>query len=135
MTTEEFFEYSWNMNKQGIITGQTAVNYKLESLKSPADMSFYPQFKNNKIYKMPVQFHYLGWAPWNQELFSDSLMVDIVKLYKEKYNADFIKTTHPENNKEAFIDIQGNRQISIYKQDDRIVNVEFLDLTAVENNL
>lgn len=135
MSTQEFFDYSWDLNKREIVTGQTAVTYKIENLKSPALMSFYPQFKDNKIYKMPVQVEYQGWAPWNRGLFSDSLMVDLVELYEEKYNGDFFKTVHPESKKEAYMDIQGNRRISIFEHDDRIVNVEFLDLTAVENNL
>lgn len=135
MTTDEFFEYSWDLNKREIVTGQSAVTYKIENLKSPAIMSFYPQFKDNKIYKMPVQVQYEGWAPWNRELFSDSLMVDLVELYEEKYDGDFFIAVHPESNKEAYMDIQGNRRISIFEHDDRIVNVEFLDLTAVENNL
>ncbi|MDX1641583.1 MAG: hypothetical protein R3220_07785 [Balneolaceae bacterium] len=135
MTTQEFFKHSWDMNKRGIITGQTAVNYRIENLKSPAEMNFYPQFKDEKIFKMPVQVYYSGWAPWNQELFSDSLVVELAELYEKKYDADFIKTTLPGTDKEAYVDIKGNRQISIYKQDDRIVNVEFLDLTAVENHL
>lgn len=135
MTTEEFFEYSWDLNKREIVTGQSAVTFKIENLKSPAIMSFYPQFKDNKIYKMPVQVQYEGWAPWNRSLFSDSLMVDLVELYEKKYRGDFFKAIHPESNKEAYIDIQGNRRISIFEHDDRIVNVEFLDLTVVENNL
>ena len=97
-------------------------------------MDFYPEFKHGRIYKMPVEIHYKGWAPWNQELFSDSLMTDLAQLYEDKYDAKFIETVHPRTQKNALIDIQGNRQISIFKNDDRVVSVEFLDLTAIDNN-
>lgn len=135
MTLDEFFKHSWDLNRQEIVTGQQTIHYKLEDLKSPATMDFYPQFKEDKINKFPIQVHYDGWAPWNKHLFSDSLMVDLVRLYEQKYNSNFIKTTPPQQNKEAYIDIQGNRQISIFKHDDRVVNIVFLDLSTVENNL
>lgn len=135
MPQEEFFEHSWQLNKQEIVTGQRTIHYNLDNLKSPASMEFYPQFKKGKIYQMPVEVHYNGWAPWNRDLFSDTLMVEMAELYEKKYNADFFQSTHPESQKQALIDIQGNRRISIFKRDDRIVTIEFLDLTAVESNL
>lgn len=135
MPREDFYSHSWDLNSKEIVRGQQTVVYNISELKSPATMEFYPQFKNDKIYQMPVEVHYNGWAPWNQEFFSDSLMLDIVDLYEEKYDADFMKTVHPESEKEAYIDIQGNRRISIFTSDDRIVFIEFLDMTAVENNI
>lgn len=135
MTSQEFFKYSWDLNSRGIITGQATINYELKDLKSSAAMDFYPQFKNDKIYKMPVQIHYKGWAPWNKHLFADSLLLDLVDLYEQEYDGEFFKATHPETKKEAYINIQGNRRISIFKNDDRIVNIEFLDLSTIENNL
>lgn len=135
MPQEEFFEHSWQLNQQEIVTGQRTINYQISELKSPASMDFYPQFKDGKIYQMPVEVHYDGWAPWNREFFSDTLMIEMVDLYEEKYGSNFFKSVHPESKKQAYIDIQGNRRISIFKRDDRIVTIEFLDLTAVENNL
>lgn len=135
MPQDEFYKHSWELNKNEIVTGQQTIHYKLQNMKSPVSMEFYPQFKNGKIYQMPVEVHYDGWAPWNKDLFSDSLMVDIKERYEEQFNADFFQSVHPESEKQAFIDIQGNRRISIFKRDDRIVIIEFLDLTAVENNL
>lgn len=135
MPQQEFFNHSWELNSKEVVTGQQTIHYKIEGMKSPASMEFYPQFKDGKIYQMPIEVHYDGWAPWNRDLFSDTLMVDMRERYEEKYNADFFKSVHPETQKEAFIDIQGNRRISIFKRDDRIVIIEFLDLTAAENNL
>lgn len=135
MTTKDFFAHSWDLNSKEIVTGQQKIQYKITELKNSASMDFYPQFRDDKIYKMPLSINYDGWAPWNKHLFADSLMLDMVKLYEEKYDANFIKTTHPEHKKEAFIDIQGNRQISIFKHDDRLVNIEFLDLSATEIEL
>lgn len=134
MTSQDFFEHSWQMNKQEIITGQTDINYRLTDLKKPALMTFYPEFKNDRIYKLPIDVHYEGWAPWNRELFSDSLMTDLANFYENRYDAKFIKTIHPEHQTEALIDVQGNRQIALFTKNDRIVSIEFLDLSAIENN-
>lgn len=135
MTREDFYAHSWDLNSKEIVTGQQTVRYEITELKSPASMEFYPQFKDDKIYQMPVEVHYDGWAPWNKEFFADTLMVDMAELYEKKYDADFFKAIHPESQKEAYIDIQGNRRISIFKRDDRIVFIEFLDLSTVENNI
>lgn len=135
MPQEEFYEHSWELNSNEVVTGQLTIHYVLNDMKSPASMEFYPQFKDGKIYQMPLEVHYDGWAPWNRDLFADSLMVHMKQRYEEKYNAEFFESVHPETQKPAFIDIQGNRRISIFKRDDRIVSIEFLDLTAVENNL
>lgn len=134
MTQEDFFKHSWELNQQEVVTGQRTIHYQIDDLKSPVSMDFYPQFKDGKIYQMPVEVHYNGWAPWNKDLFSDTLMVEMVDFYEQKYNGDFFKSIHPESKKQAYIDIQGNRRISIFKRDDRIVTIEFLDLKAIENN-
>ena len=57
--------------------------YKVDSgLKYPASMNFYPDFYENKICKMRVDFQYDGWAPWNKNLYADSLLPDVVNLYR-----------------------------------------------------
>lgn len=132
MPAEDFFNHSWNLNRNEIVTGQQTIQYNITDLKSQATMSFFPLFKNGKIFKMPVEIYYDGWSPWNKSLFADSLIVDLTNLYNDKYDSDFILTIHPEHNKTAYIDINSNRQISIYKNDDRTVHIEFLDLSTID---
>lgn len=130
MTAQEFFDHSWQLNKQQIITGQKNITYKIEGLQSPASMEFYPEFKDDKIYKIPVEVYYDGWSPWNTHLFADSLLAELTDLYEQKYNTEFFKHTFPGEEHETIVDIQGNRQITMYVYDDRSVHVEFLDLTS-----
>jgi len=130
MNRQEFFDYSWKLNQKKVITGGLRIIYELDDFKKSATMKFYPEFKDNQIYKIPVEISYDGWAPWNKDLFSDSLMVEILDRYKDIYGENFIKTNHPENGKEAWINVSGNRRISIFKKDDSIVQVEFVDLLA-----
>ncbi|HEX8277189.1 MAG TPA: hypothetical protein VF540_00785, partial [Segetibacter sp.] len=102
MTGKEFFAYCWEMNKKGLFTdGQsnTAVLYRLNhnELKYPASMNFYPEMNKNQINKMMVTFQYDGWAPWNKHLFSDSLLLDVLQLYRKWYSKgnSFIEIKEP----------------------------------------
>ena len=99
MTSKTFYGYCWELNKKGIFTdgaSNTMVLYKINSaLRFPASMNFYPDFYENKIYHMRVIFQYDGWAPWNKAQYADSLLPDILRLYKKWYpgSNEFIKIT------------------------------------------
>ncbi len=130
MTQKEFFAYCWEMNKQGIFTdgpGNMSVEYEIKELKYLAFMHFYPDFYENKIYKMPVKFSYKGWAPWNKQLFADSLQLDVLRLYKKWYGDGFIKITNPDKG-DLYVKVDGNRRIIISRYDDLHVMVMYADL-------
>ena len=132
MTSKEFYAHCWELNKKGLITDgndNTAVLYKLgKELSHPASMNFYPDFHENKIYKMRVDFKYDSWAPWNKNLFADSLQLDVVKLYKKWYgNNNFIKMTDSVKGT-IFIKVDANRRIIIGRYDDLHVKVDYTDL-------
>jgi hypothetical protein len=136
MTSKEFYSKCWELNKKGLVTdgsGNTAVLYKLNDLKYPGYINFYPEFYNDRIYSMPATFQYDGWAPWNRQLFSDSLHLDVVRLMEKWYGKGFVKITHSKKG-DAYAKVDGNRRISIVKKDERLVNVVFTDL-FVEKNL
>merc|ERR1711916_69005 len=94
MTKKEFYSHCWEMNKKRLVTwgnNNTSVLYRLENeLKSPASMNFYPEFYEGKISKMPVIYTYNGWSPWNEQLNADSLLIDVLELYKKWYGDDFM---------------------------------------------
>jgi hypothetical protein len=96
-------------------------------LKHAATMNFYPTFVQGKIAEMPVKFAYSGWAPWNKKLSADSLQIDVLTWYKEVYGNDFIAIKHPERGM-AYVKIDGNRRISIFKENDLYVWAIFTDL-------
>ncbi len=130
MEKKEFFDHSWQLNQQKKVTGGTYVEYEIDSLSNSATMRFFPQFQDDKIYKMPIEVQYDSWAPWNKHLVSDSLIVELVDMYEEIYGPGFIHTIHPDVGKQAWIKVDGNRQISIYKEDDMKARIEFLDLSV-----
>lgn len=130
MSKKEFFEHCWQLNKQGLVTdgkGNTAVHYEVKGLKDPASMDFYPEFYKGRIYQMPVDFQYKGWAPWNTHLSSDSLMYDVVNLFKEWYGGDFMVLEHPDGYT-FFVKVDGNRRIVVHQYNDHTVKAVFTDL-------
>jgi len=136
MTDKDFYTHCWELNKQGLIrqsTSNTAVLYKMSELADPVEMNFYPSFYEGRIYEMPVKYRYEGWSPWNKHLSSDSLQLEILKLYKTWYGEDFMEVVHPKRGA-AFVKVDGNRRITIFKKDEVEVWAIFTDL-LVEKEL
>lgn len=131
MPVKEFYSHCWDLNKKGKIKQgktNTSVEYQLKTeLKFPATMDFYPTFVEGKISEMPVRFAYNGWAPWNKKLSSENLEQDVLQWYEKVYGKGFMKIKHPEKGI-AYVKIDGNRRISIFKEDDLFVWAVFTDM-------
>jgi hypothetical protein len=131
MPEKDFYMHCWNLNKKGLIkqgNSNTTVRYELNNeLKFPASMEFYPKFDKGKIFEMPVRYVYNGWAPWNKNLTSDKLEADVLKLYERTYGGGFIEVKHPVRGT-AFVKINGNRRITVFKEDDLHVWAVFTDM-------
>ncbi|MES1226303.1 MAG: hypothetical protein ABUT20_63095 [Bacteroidota bacterium] len=134
MTSKDFYAHCWEMNKKGLFTdglNNTTVLYKVDSaqLGHPASMNFYPSFYNNTIAVMRVSFQYDAWAPWNKHLFSDTLVLRVLDMYKKWYNQGnpFIKI---EDKKRGviYVKVDGNRRIIIGPSNDASVRVDYTDL-------
>ncbi len=131
MPEKDFYLHCWKLNKKGLIRqgdNNTTVLYETrDELKAPATMEFYPKFTNGKISEMPVNFKYKGWSPWNKDLSSDKLELDVLKWYEKTYGKGFIEVKHPLHGT-AYVKIDGNRRITIFKQDDWQVWAVFTDM-------
>ena len=136
MTSKQFFAHCWQLNKQGIFTdgiNNMAVLYKLNNneLNYDASLNFYPEFRDNKIYKMWATFQYNGWAPWNKHMYADSLLPDVLKLYKTWYKeGNPFMSIHDETKGIIYVKVDGNRRITIGRYDDMLVKVDYTDLSA-----
>ena len=132
MSRKDFFSYCWEMHQKGkFLDGEnsTSVLCKLDKeLNYPVSMNFYPDFYQDKIYKMRVKFEYVAWAPWNKALFSDTLILHVIQLF-EKWNPgnDFIKLTDSKD-RTIYVKVDGNRRIVIGQYDDAFVKAEYTDL-------
>lgn len=134
MTRDDFFKISWQMNKEEKISGLVKIDYEFDQLKSRALMRFYPDFIDDRISKMPVDVNYHGWAPWNHDLSSDSLVVDLVEYYEKNQNTTFNNVYVPELEKYAYVSVEGNRAITIYPLTAMVARLEFTDLKTLVNN-
>ncbi len=135
MPEKDFYTHCWVLNWKGLIRQgirNMTVEYQLkDELKYPATMDFYPEFVQGKIFEMPVRFLYNGWAPWNKKLSSDSLQIEVLNWYEKLYGNGFIEVKHPERGI-AYVKVNGNRRISIFKEDDMHVWAIFTDMLVKE---
>ncbi|MFM9948539.1 MAG: hypothetical protein ACKV1O_11430 [Saprospiraceae bacterium] len=130
MKSKDFYAHCWQMNKKGLIKegmNNSSVQYIPRELKHPGKMYFYPKVWEEKIYEMPIVFTYDAWAPWNKELFADSLQLDVRQLFETWYGEGFIEITHPQRGP-AFVKMDGNRRITIWKEDDQHVKASITDV-------
>ena len=134
MSTRAFYSQCWELNRLGEVRqglNNTTVFYPLKDLKYPAEMNFYPNFIDDRISEMPVRINYKDWAPWQRHLFSDSLQLDVLRLLERWYGKGFIEVRNRHGNV-TYVKVDGNRQISIYKNDDDHIWILYKDLTALE---
>jgi len=132
MPEKDFYGHCWKLNQKGLIKqGESNTTAELQlknELVHEAVMDFYPKFKDGKIAEMPVTFKYKGWAPWNKTLSSDKLQDAVEKWYEKIYGKGFIKVKHPTHGL-AYVKIDGNRRITIFKENDLRIWAVFTDLT------
>lgn len=134
MTSKQFYAHCWELNKAGIFTdgaNNTAVLYHLKNgeLRYKASMNFYPEFVNDKIYKMRATFNYDAWAPWNKSMMSDSLQHDVLRLFKTWYpEGNLFLKIEDKDRGTIYVKVDGNRRITIGKYDDMRVRIDYTDL-------
>ena len=132
MTKRDFFESCWELNKQGkLVNGgsELSVVYQLELPSgNPAKMQFYPKFHEDKIYLMPMEFSYEGWAPWNEDLSAEHLLEDTIAQLEEWYGEGFIEVANEDRTQVAFVKLDGNRRIRVFKKHISSVRAEIVDL-------
>lgn len=130
MSTTDFFDLSRQLNSEGVITGQTTIHYSHDKLGHTVTKYFYPSFEEDKIFRLPIEASYDGWAPWNRTFFSDSLMVDLMDMYTQQYGAEFFKSEIPDKDDLVWVSVNSNQRIVLNEKDDMIVQIEFLDLSV-----
>ncbi|WP_192346982.1 hypothetical protein [Algoriphagus sp. Y33] len=132
MTKKQFYETCWELNHKGILTNgpsELSVEYSLKMPSDkPAKMRFYPKFHEDKIYLMPIEFSYDGWAPWNENLNADKLLEDTINLFEEWYGKGFIEVSNEDRSQVVFVKMDGNRRVRVFKKHLSSVRAEIVDL-------
>lgn len=138
MSNKDFYKHCWDKNKEGLFTNGAAnssVLWKMDTgFSHMVDINFYPDFHDNKIYKMWATFNYEAWAPWNKHLVSDSLRDEVLSLYKKWYGPqNFVELSDSVRGK-IYVKVDGNRRITIGRYDEIYIKVDYTDL-LVEKQL
>ncbi len=131
MTRKAFYDNSWAINKQGLVTnGQGAeILCKPQGFKQPVRMTFFPDFEQEKIARMWIKFSYESYAHWNKTFYADSVLTEVIPVIGQWLKAkDFIEIQAP-NKPKIWATVDGNRQIMIFKEDDQFAKVFITDLT------
>ena len=96
-------------------------------------MSFMGIFDDDRIMKgMDIRFNYYSWIAWREEYNSDNLFNEIKDTLQLWYPGnDFIEIDMKLDSKNnlAYVKVDGNRQITMYKIDGRDVDVIIEDVS------
>lgn len=138
MKRKEFFATCWEWNKKGILVNgahHLMVHYKPQMPSGKAtDMYFYPDFEDDKIFFMPMEFIYSNWFPNNEEFNNTALLEDVIGLLENWYGEGFFEVSNKRKTISAMVKIDGNRLIRVFKKDIKTVRVEILDLRVKDIN-
>lgn len=137
MDRKEFYTHCWELNKQGkVINGPSnlSVEYRLvnNEMRDSAYLRFYPDFDGQEINKMDFEFGFLNWAPWNENLKIDSLLLDSRKLLYQWYSKNDFIYLEDDKNRKVWVKVDGNRRIRLWKADLRKVQGDIIDLTRIK---
>lgn len=98
-------------------------------------MEFFPEFRDGVVVRLPVNITYISWSPWNDQYAPEELLIDLKEYYEDFYHTTFENIYIPEIEKNAWISIEGNREIRMYKFSSNTVQVDFIDLSHFYKNL
>lgn len=135
-TNSDFFAKCFDLNKKKLVyqgPSNSSVQYVFSdslfhSEPTPIRLLFYPSFdENNKLSNMDMEFSYLGWAPWNRELQSDSLEVKVKELLMDWYKGNEFVMAHVDS-LEIPVKLDGNRRMLLSMKDTQSVLVRVQDI-------
>ena len=144
-TKDDFYEICADLNKKKLITSGARnlypeyILYPKDSVKNGKKirMSFMGIFDNDRIMKgMDIRFNYYSWIAWREEYNSDNLINEIkdtLQLWYPGNNFIEIDLKLDSKNNLAYVKVDGNRQITMYKIDGRDVAVIIEDVSEKIN--
>mgnify|MGYP001164647166 FL=1 len=137
MDRQSFFDHCLTKNHERIfkdgILGK--IEYKIDELPFPATMFFYPEFKTNKIFKVPATIQYDGWAPWNKELQADKLVEQVIVLLMHWHKGNPFVKIESESKPTIWVKVDGNRRIILFISSEGQVSIIYRDLLVVSDDL
>ena len=134
-TRNEFNGKCFDLNKMHIATqgeGFSVQYLFTDSLvhrePTPIKLLFVPAFDDKEILtNMDLKFSYVGWAPWNKQLQSDSLKTKVMELLMHWYGGNEFITANIQDT-QVPVKLDGNRRILVYVYDAQSVVVRVQDI-------
>jgi len=131
MSKDDFYLACRKMNQDSIVKEgprNLCVKYDLKDRPMPISMCFFPDFENERVSEMRIEFQYIHWDVWNEKAHSDKLKVEVLTILDSWYKQrKFIEIKHPKK-KDVHVSIDHNRQIRVWEKDEQILNVFIKDL-------
>jgi len=137
MSAPDFYQQCWQLNRDSLVRqgpSNLSVQHLIEDFRDVTYMQFYPTFTRTDtpyIYEMPVLFEYQAWTPWNPEFHADSLLPEVLARLRQWYGGDFMRLEHPRKGV-AYVKIDGNRRLTVFRKSNRYVQATFTDMLAEE---
>lgn len=137
-TLPEFFDRCWQLNQEKKVTqgpNNREVQYVMTSGKpdenlTAINMLFYGTFDPNGIMTgMDMEFSYRAWSLWNEDYQAQNLFPKVRDSLMVWFPGNgFVPIEQEEPIKDAYVKVDGNRQILAYVKDNKNVTVKIEDL-------
>ena len=142
-TKDDYFNICYELNRKKLITSggrELSPEYIMYPKKENKNskkikMSFKGIYDKKDLIKgLDLRFNYYTWSPWNKEQNSSYLMEEIKDTLLLWFPGnDFFKLDLKKKKSFAYIKIDGNRRIRIYKTDAKDVAVKIEDISKKIN--
>ena len=134
MKRQVFFDQCMELNRQHLtINGMKGLSvlYKIQDPEGTIYMHFYPEFWEDRIYEMRVVFTYENWSLSNPNTQPDSLQNTVKRMYDQWYGPGFLAVKKDMGDHQgdlAYVKVNGNRRIVVFKEGEMDVRAVFTDL-------
>ncbi|HRG40879.1 MAG TPA: hypothetical protein PLC27_05725, partial [Saprospiraceae bacterium] len=79
---------------------------------------------------MQMTYSYYAWSTWNKDMHANELIKELLAFYEKNYPKNpFMEVDLGLKDIKAYAKIDGNRQITIYQQNEKDVVVKIEDLS------
>jgi hypothetical protein len=131
MPQKAYFDSCHENNKRKLVMDgeDLRVIYDLKDLSHPGRLGFKPKFDtSSKLAAWEARFNYYAWAPWNQHLFADSLMLDVQKWVDKRFgHGTWVQKN--SGTQTRLLRLEGTRNTEIKKIDEQHVLLTIWDPT------
>lgn len=141
---KDFYAICWDLNAEKVISQGPGNNFAKYIIQQPTpkdtskiEMLFYGIFDEEDVMiGMDMRMSFLSYAPWNENSHSTRLIEVLKEKYRQDYPGnDFLQIELEEGYGDAWVKVDGSRQIVMYpiSQKDVVVKIEDLRYKALDS--